>query len=106
KGQNRRRTEQSERVRASCRGEIQGTGRWADEKIGATQQGGRFGQTEIARIDGGCAGAAADKSCRARDVRRTAEQEYGAGDMATQQRNKFRPMLVRPILIGMRGADA
>ena len=105
-GQDRRRAEQAESIRAAGCRQIQRARRRADKKIGEAQQRRRFGEAEIADINSGCAAAAGDKLFGTRKVRQAADKEHSAGDTAAQQRNKFRPMSVRPVLIGMRGADA
>ena len=80
--------------------------RRADKEIGVAQQRRRFDEAEIAGIDGGRAHAPGNEILRTRKIGRAADQEDRAVDAAAQQRNEFRPMLVRPILVGMRGADA
>ena len=77
----------------------------ADEQIGETQQRGRFGQAKIAGVDDGRARALRDEVLAARAVHGAADHEHGALNALAQAGEKFRPMTIGPILVGMRSAE-
>ena len=78
-GQNRRRAEQAESLRASGGGKIERSRTRVDEQIGEPQQRGRFDQLQIAGIDDLTRAASGDKLFCPRGIGRPADQKDGAG---------------------------